>query len=881
MRSNNNNTMKKVIPLLFFVSFAIMGRSADYTTFLTAQRGFTEVTSTSQILAGDYYYVIASAEDTGLIVTVGRYEGKPGWAPEETIALRYKNANTDPVIDAKNFFILEKQGSYIGMRSLPYSICCFQTDNDNPHVWVNAFYYEHNMSEWDQLAPSYQDGYWKFVNQKFANNSYHLGPWNKLVADGEAIAANRTDAVGDEAGHYRLFRISKADYETKIRAARKEELLNASSSSPMDATWMIKNPSFDQGFTGWNIYRGNPDTEATLENLYDDNGWKTNVGDNIVDWGDTKIADYGMTNKDGVYLFNTYAWWATNQNVNQILTDVPNGRYELSAVLCSHENRTVTLYGNDIQKSVTATGAGNGIPASLQVVVYDGTLHVKAGTTVDWWSDESIMPYTAERTIGFFKADNFQLKCLGVYLSAIAQQLPNDETTMLTANQWYYYDVPVSGKYILTGNLFGMVYTQECETPIAEVSENPAKGEMGFNGGRVFFKTKRSDATLKVEPATSIITFTAATLNVDGLPLTLSFPIVGDKDINPDGPGTTGTKLISSYVANKQIDVVAFQEDFNYDTELKSNMGGYSFGTHRSSITTDIIYTRPVDTDGLQFATRSAVAGFSNEGITQFTNSYSEDEINLTQFKANIKDGNSLIKKGYRYYEVTVGGEKIDVYITHDDAGTTDQSSTDPFVVSRGKQLKQIAEAIIAKGNTDRPKIFMGDTNCRWTREDIKTNFFDILSGNYDVSDTWVELYHNNEYPLPGQSTINEEVVDKIIYINPKGNNVMKLTPISYERDATNYVNGSGNPLSDHAPVIVKFGLGLYEEVDNTLILGDVNKDGQISIADVTALVNIILGKDSTSPYIYDHVAADVNQDGSISIADVTALVNIILGKEG
>jgi hypothetical protein len=109
----------------------------------------------------------------------------------------------------------------------------------------------------------------------------------------------------------------------------------------------------------------------------------------------------------------------------------------------------------------------------------------------------------------------------------------------------------------------------------------------------------------------------------------------------------------------------------------------------------------------------------------------------------------------------------------------------------------------------------------------------------------------------------------------------MKLTPISYERDATNYVNGSGNPLSDHAPVIAKFGLGLYEEVDNTLILGDVNKDRQISIADVTALVNIILGKDSTSPYIYDHVAADVNQDGSISIADVTALVNIILGKEG
>jgi len=63
------------------------------------------------------------------------------------------------------------------------------------------------------------------------------------------------------------------------------------------------------------------------------------------------------------------------------------------------------------------------------------------------------------------------------------------------------------------------------------------------------------------------------------------------------------------------------------------------------------------------------------------------------------------------------------------------------------------------------------------------------------------------------------------------------------------------------------------------LLLGDVNRDGSITIADVTALVNIILGKDSVQPYVYDHDAADVNADGSITIADVTALVNIILGK--
>ncbi|MBO5630464.1 MAG: Ig-like domain-containing protein [Aeriscardovia sp.] len=64
-------------------------------------------------------------------------------------------------------------------------------------------------------------------------------------------------------------------------------------------------------------------------------------------------------------------------------------------------------------------------------------------------------------------------------------------------------------------------------------------------------------------------------------------------------------------------------------------------------------------------------------------------------------------------------------------------------------------------------------------------------------------------------------------------------------------------------------------------IVGDVNRDGTITISDVTALVNIILGK-ATYPADadkYDFEAADVNTDKTITISDVTALVNIILGK--
>ncbi len=58
--------------------------------------------------------------------------------------------------------------------------------------------------------------------------------------------------------------------------------------------------------------------------------------------------------------------------------------------------------------------------------------------------------------------------------------------------------------------------------------------------------------------------------------------------------------------------------------------------------------------------------------------------------------------------------------------------------------------------------------------------------------------------------------------------------------------------------------------------MGDVNYDGVVSIADVTALVNHILGR-PTSPF--SETAADMNHDGNITIADVTAAVNKILGR--
>ena len=60
---------------------------------------------------------------------------------------------------------------------------------------------------------------------------------------------------------------------------------------------------------------------------------------------------------------------------------------------------------------------------------------------------------------------------------------------------------------------------------------------------------------------------------------------------------------------------------------------------------------------------------------------------------------------------------------------------------------------------------------------------------------------------------------------------------------------------------------------------GDVNNDGGVTIADVTALVNIILGNAPDPTPDGETNPADINRDGNVTIADVTALVNIILGK--
>ena len=802
------------------VAMATLGAgAADYTSFLAQDRGFTKVTTFNDIVAdANYYYILASAENTGLIVGVGAYEGKPDWASTESKALRYKSADTDPVLDLSNFFTIEKNGQYIGLRNAVYSADLFQTHDNAGYMYVNT-YTDKSLDEWSYLTPTYQDGYWFFESGKYPMSSGnwacgYLGPWNKSVAAGEPIALNRRNTAGDEAGHYCLFRIAKADYEVLYKDLNYIQLLSATTTNPVDATWLITNPSFETG---------------------DETGWTLQYKD--ANNNEFKTREYGMTYKEGGYLMNVYQLW-NDHSVSQVVNDVPSGEYELSAVLCSWADRTATLTGQASLASATATAQGiddqTGIPVSVNVKVgNDQQLTIIANSTTDWWSDGHTDDYYKQL---FYKVDNVRLTCKGVYLNGFSKPLPNDETTLLKAGQWYYYDVDYCMEYWLVGNINSMVYSTDGEKLMDAVTTDNVQRQMTLPKGRVYFKTTRSDATLRIEGLRDVQelgSFTAVALNVDGLPNSIA-----GITLNEDGPGSDGTKKISKYLASKNYDFIGCSEDFNYNGSLMESLGDYSCGTIRSTLSVGGIFGGfPFDTDGLNLIWKKSTTSATNETWTRWNDTESTD-------------GNQYVKKGYRHYDMTIGGQTFDVYILHMDAGDTNATW------SRESQWRQLTDAINGS-NLNRPKLIIGDTNSRWTREDIKTNFMDRLNSSLTASDVWVEFYRNGVYPTTDMGDLtdqndptnytNYEIVDKIIYINPTAKNTLQLVPQSFriEQDYTYDTvehNGNTNPLGDHKPVVVEFAYVISgDEKSFDLTLED-EADNAKAIADMTgAEVNVTL----------------------------------------
>lgn len=316
-----------------------------------------------------------------------------------------------------------------------------------------------------------------------------------------------------------------------------------------------------------------------------------------------------------------------------------------------------------------------------------------------------------------------------------------------------------------------------------------------------FFKRKRTVYNVIFTPDPSFI---CATFNIDGLP-------VG----NSNGPTDSQVKQISSIVSNAGWDIVGFQENFSKNNELKSNMGMFKWGTYKSFNVLELILGKPINTDGLSFAT---TCSFENETIIPYTNAY-----------GGLTNGaDELLKKGFRYYLVTLkDGVQLDVYVTHMNSG-----STEGHINARASQLQQLANYINDNRGT-RPIVILGDFNARYTRDDFATNFWNVLDADLyaNLHDPWADIIWDGYYPEYGTpswvvsdkydptNTVGDlkfgeqdgEIVDKILYINVPESNI-RIFAKNYKRDMSfRSFSSISSEEADHVPVVVEFG---YEKVN-------------------------------------------------------------------
>ena len=309
------------------------------------------------------------------------------------------------------------------------------------------------------------------------------------------------------------------------------------------------------------------------------------------------------------------------------------------------------------------------------------------------------------------------------------------------------------------------------------------------------------------QPTVTTGTFTACAFNVDGLPQK-----IGLITINGDGPGSSGTTTMAGIANNLGWDIIAASEDFEYDSELVAGLSNYAHGTWRGSVSSKQL-TSAADTDGLNFFWRTSTTSATGEKYIQ----YNDAEGGLTS------GANTCIKKGFRYYEVTIAeGVVIDVYITHmntySGSGNTESNS---YVAAVLGQLRQLRDYVLAKAAANkRPAVIMGDTNMRYTRHDIQKNLLDYVASwtdangvsGYTVSDPWVEKHRGGFYPSWNSKSLmtramfkgdtendivcsndqRGEVVDKIWYVNVPGAAV-QLSVEDHYNDVTNFTKSTSS----------------------------------------------------------------------------------------
>ena len=159
--------------------------------------------------------------------------------------------------------------------------------------------------------------------------------------------------------------------------------------------------------------------------------------------------------------------------------------------------------------------------------------------------------------------------------------------------------------------------------------------------------------------------------------------------------------------------------------------------------------------------------------------------------------------------------------------------------------------------------IVLGDLNDTLT-DNITNNVFQMIiedSENYLFVDMAIAAGSSAEWSYPSWPSH----LDHILITNELFDNNSYVEVIRIDDFMDGGFSQFDQNISDHRPVGIKLST-------ETVLLGDMNFDGEINVVDIVSIIAIIL--DSNSEY---DLLADLNEDNVINIIDIVQLVNVIL----
>ena len=99
--------------------------------------------------------------------------------------------------------------------------------------------------------------------------------------------------------------------------------------------------------------------------------------------------------------------------------------------------------------------------------------------------------------------------------------------------------------------------------------------------------------------------------------------------------------------------------------------------------------------------------------------------------------------------------------------------------------------------------------------------------------------------------------------------------PMKGDETAGRYPDGCDDIFTMNVPTIAKANITSSYAKSAELLIGDVNGDGVVDVADVSSVVSVMAG-DETGTTV---ARADVNGDGTVDVADISNIISIMAGK--